>query len=84
MVNENDDGARTFNVFRLSPEQLCEEIKWHKLFQKHVGFHTNYDENGKREGKVHPESGWHEFYEQYKNYVPLDLSKCEVLAQFES
>jgi hypothetical protein len=85
--NEDEDLTgwyRRFVVVRLTPEQLAEENRWHELFRKHVGTHTDYEKSGpNRYEGLRPRDEWNAFYEQYKKRVPLDLSSDEVLAWFE-
>jgi len=74
--------SQNYIVIRLTPEQLNEEEKWHKLFQDHVGSQTDYDENEKRKGLVKPQEMWNKFYEPRKSYIKLDISNNEVVAWF--
>ncbi len=79
-VSEDVSRNREFVLLQLSQEQLAEEIQWHELFREHVGTHTDYDENNKREtGKMKPQNRWDGFYVPYKKRTPLDLSSCEII-----
>jgi hypothetical protein len=88
VIAENDDDAagwyRWFAVLRLSPEQHAEELRWHELFQRCVGTHTDYDEAGQRPvGALQPRERWAEFYETYRQRTPPDFTSNEVLGWFE-
>lgn len=82
--SETETWYRRFAIVRLSPEQLAEERRWHELFQRFVGTHTDYSESGRGEaGTVHPRE-WHRgFYDQYEHRTPRDFSHNPVLAWFE-
>jgi hypothetical protein len=86
VVAESDTESwyRRFVIIRLSPEQLAEELRWHQLFQKCVGRHTDYDESGERQvGAVQPLELHREFYDQYEHRKRRDFSRNSILAWFE-
>lgn len=87
VAEREDDGPgwyRRFAVLRLSAAQLAEEWRWHELFRQKVGVHTDYDERGHRSiGALRPREWWPEFYEAYRQRVPADFSRCEVLGWLE-
>jgi hypothetical protein len=89
MVAESEDEAsgwyRWFAVLVLSPEQHAEEQQWHELFRECVGGHSDYPESGRRPaGDVRPREQWSGFYDLYRQRVPRDFSRCEVVGWFES
>jgi len=60
---------RKYGVFKLTPEQLEEEIKWHKLFVEKVGDHFDCNEQGKRNRDgVKPYHLHNEFYDPFKEW----------------
>lgn len=75
---------RRFVVLSLSAEQHAEESRWHDLFRRCVGGHTDYDEDEREIGDVLPRERWAEFYDAYRGRVPGDFSGCEVIGWFES
>lgn len=83
--NPDPDGEwfRRYAVLRLSPEQHAEENRWHDLFRRCVGTHTDYDAQGTRPGKVLPQEKWAEFYDAHRHRTPRDFVACEVVARFE-
>jgi hypothetical protein len=88
VVAESEDDAsgwyRRFAVLRLSPDQHAEELRWHELFRRCVGGHTDYTEDGQRPvGELQPCERWAEFYDAYRRRTPPDLSGCEVVGWFE-
>jgi hypothetical protein len=88
VAESEEDGegwSRRFAVIRLTPEQHAEELRWHELFRRHVGEHTDYDaEGGRRLGALRPREEWGLFYEAQRQRIPRDLSRNEVLGWFET
>lgn len=75
-------GARRFAIMRLTPEELEHEKAEHALFQKYVGTHTDYHEDGKRDvGAVKPSSEHDQFYKRERK--ERDYSDHDVIAWFE-
>jgi hypothetical protein len=57
---------RRYVVVKLTPEQLAEELKWHKLFIEKVGDHFDCDERGHRKrSELKPYHRHHEFYDEF-------------------
>lgn len=87
VVAENEDAAagwhRRFVVLRLSPDQLAEERRWHELFRRCVGGHSDYGADGRTVGAARPREEWAEFYDAYRLRAPRDFSACQVLGWFE-
>lgn len=88
MVAESEDDAsgwyRRFVVLQLSPEQHAEELRWHGLFQRSVGGHSDYPEIGQRAaGDVRPREQWSAFYDSYRKRTPRDFSGCDISGWFE-
>lgn len=88
MIAENEDEApgwyRRFAVLQLSPEQHAEEHRWHMHFQRCVGGHCDYQEDGSRPvGTARHREQWAEFYDAYQQRAPRDFSACEVIGWFE-
>lgn len=77
---------RRYAIIRLTTKQLEDEKYWHRLFEKYVGTHTNYEHGWvrKRDG-VHPDCSNHaKFYdEQSENRKDRDLRNNEVIGWFE-
>jgi hypothetical protein len=86
-AESEDDAAgwyRRFAVLRLSLEQHAEELRWHELFRRCVGTHTDYGESEQRPaGALQPRERWAEFYDAYNQRTPPDFSGNEVLGWFE-
>lgn len=85
--NEADDPEwyRRFAVIRLTPEQIADEQYWHDLFRQHVGLHTDYGVDERRNhGAVLPQTGWNQFYDRYKERPKQDYSTNPVLGWFET
>lgn len=90
MKDEDDEtGRRTFNLYRLTPEQMERELAWHALFKENVGDHTEYGPDGRRrrEGTtLKPQEQWAKFYDNYPPYKTReprhDLSKAELVGWF--
>lgn len=68
-------------VVRLLPEQVADEESWHRLFQRHVGRHWDFDEDGQRYGRpaaahasLQPRDSWHLYYEMAKGREEPDYS----------
>jgi hypothetical protein len=88
VVAESEDEAagwyRRSAVLRLSPEQHAEEWRWHELFRRCVGGHTDYEESGEQPvARPQPQDRWAEFSDAYRQRTPPDFSGCEVLGWFE-
>lgn len=91
VVVENEDSLdwnRRFAILTLSADQLADENRWHDLFHRCVGTHTDYTEyddqqDGPPEGIMRPRELHSEFYDAYKQREPRDYSKCEVLGWFQ-
>ena len=88
VVAESEDDAsgwyRRFAVLRRRPDQHADELRWHELFRRCVGGHTDYTEDGQRPvGELQPHERWAEFYEAYQQRTPPDLSRCEVVGWFK-
>lgn len=82
-VKEYASGSRIFKLVRITSEQLKEEEYWHNLFREHVGTHTDYDENERRDGKgVKSQDNWHKFYDKQKDRKKRDFSKNEIVGYF--
>ncbi len=76
----SETGPRTFWVIHLDSTQLAEEERWHELFCKFVGTHSDCTE---RERSLSPASEHHLFYDSYsKRHVP-NYSENEVLGWFQ-
>ena len=60
---------RRYGVFKLTPEELAEEEKWHRLFVDKVGDHFDCDENGHRKrGELKSYSVHNEFYDEFNKW----------------
>ncbi len=60
---------RRYGVFKLTPEELAEELKWHQLFVEKVGDHFDCDELGhRRRSELKPYHLHHEFYDEFKKW----------------
>lgn len=60
---------RKYGVFKMTPEQLEDEIKWHKLFIEKVGDHFDCNEAGHRNRDgVKPQHLWNDFYEPFSKW----------------
>ena len=82
---ESQEWYRRFAILRLSFDQLVEENRWHELFRRCVGTHTDYNHDEERIiGAVRPQECHAEFYDAYGKRLPRDYSLCEVLGWFES
>lgn len=73
---DNDDNDVDFDVIRfywiysLTDEEIRHVEYLHSLFDKYVGFHTNYDENGQRHvGATHPKTQWSVYTKEREKYV---------------
>ena len=81
---ERDKVRLASHEVRLSPEQRAEEWRWHELFCRCVGVHTDYDESGRRPvGALQPRERWAEFYDACRQRPPPDFSGNEVIGWFE-
>ena len=79
------DFYRRFLIIELSQEQLWEEESWHTLFQKKVGFHTDYGRNKREElVRLKPRQLQEEFYELYRRRSPLSIDDNPVTGWFET
>lgn len=60
-------GRRRFRCFELDEQELAAEHARHAAFREHVGTHTDYDENGRRQvgATVLPRESWQAFYDAY-------------------
>jgi hypothetical protein len=75
---------RRFAVLRLSHEQHAEEVRWHELFRRCVGRHTDFNASGRETlGTMEPKERHAEFYDAYSQRTPPDFSSNEVLGWFE-
>lgn len=80
---------RTFTVYKLKPDILARQMDWHKLFQRLVGTHTDYENetSGKFSAQTHP--NWESFFERKKKeYDPIepdldDPTVAELVARIE-
>ena len=84
---ENEDDAswfRRFYLVRLSSTRLAEARARHAAFQRHVGTHCDYGEDGQRDlSQVRPGNDWSEFYDAYPPELVEDYGACEVVGWFE-
>lgn len=73
---------RRMAIVRLTPEEWELEEKDHERFEKYVGRHTSYGEDGKRNvGALHPRENWDEYYSQA--VVKPNYQDHEVVGWFE-
>ena len=79
--SEDEDGGRRYVLLKLSAEQLADEEKWHELFRRNVGTHTDFDE---AVPQVKPQESHRDFYEPYKTRGKVDYSKNPALGWFET
>jgi hypothetical protein len=57
---------RRFQLWQLTDHQYDIEARRHADFQRYVGGHTDYDENGRRDlSLVRPQEQWAPFYENW-------------------
>ena len=74
---------RLFHVFPLTDEEIAEEDRWHALFCEHVGTHTDYDEEGRRDvTAIRPHSEWNKFYDAAKDRPPRTYHEREAIGYF--
>jgi len=71
------DGDRIYALYRLSTETKQELLRQHKLFEHHVGTHSNHDPNDHQEysGGNDPEK----YYELQKKFPKIDPTEGENL-----
>jgi len=77
--------CRRFWLVVLTSEQLARELARHADFQRYVGTHFDYDEQGRRDlSAQRPQSEWSTFYSKYspEERDPGDLSENEVIGWF--
>jgi hypothetical protein len=105
-IYEDDDGDekyyythRVFLVYE-TPGEIMDIIQEnHDLFRKHVGTHTDYNEDGHRGqgarislradhpediGNLRPYSEHDKFYKSEKKQAKMDLKNWEILGKFMS
>jgi hypothetical protein len=59
---------RKYGVFKLTPEELADELKWHQLFVEKVGDHFDCDEGRRRRSELKPYHLHHEFYDEFAKW----------------
>lgn len=60
---------RRYGVFKMTPEELAVEEKWHQLFVEKVGDHFDCDERGHRKNsELRPYRLHNEFYDEFKKW----------------
>ena len=73
---------RIFAIFE-TPEESMEIIEEdHKLFQKYVGNHCNYDEFGCRNGTVKENTEWSKYYKAKKKDPKIDVKNWKIILKF--
>ena len=83
-LGDDDERTRIFNVYRLTQEQLADEIERMAYFRERVGTHCDYKPDGKRDiGGLRPQEMRAAFYERYPPGKDRGYSKNEVIAWFE-
>ena len=81
--DETATWSRRYLVYELSKEEFNEEMQWHNLFREHVGTHTDYDEHGRTNHAVRPQSEHHKYYEKAKERTPRDYTQNKIIGWFE-
>ena|ERR1051325_2045953 len=71
---------RKFALVELSPEQLADEERWHKLFREKVGTHCDLEEP---HPEVKPKESHREFYEAHEKRAKPDYSSNAIVGWFE-
>lgn len=85
----NEDGEfvggwyRKFRLFKLTPENLAEHERQHKLFQEHVGTHTDYVDYVSDVGNLKPREGWYKFYGIARTFPKICHDEKDVVGWFE-
>jgi len=77
--------GRVFVIIRLTAEDIAEEEYWHELFREHVGTHTDYGENQKRDltgTKVKAQKNHHLFYDKAKERKDRSYKDRPVVAWY--
>jgi hypothetical protein len=87
VVEECGDGScgfyRRYALIRLAAAADAEEARRQQLFQQHVGRHTVYDEDGRRDlSLVRPQEEWHAFYDACSSW-PAWEPEGDVIGWFE-
>ena len=85
-VDQSGDAwYRRFLLYELTKEQMDEELYFHDLFQKYVGTHTDYNNDGKRQiGATKPRELWDNYYNEEKNRKKLDVKDNKIIGWFGS
>ena len=63
ILEEDDDGRRTYALRVLDEDSLAYERQKHADFCEFVGNHWSFEKNCSHE--VKPQSEWHKFYDKY-------------------
>jgi hypothetical protein len=86
MQDEADDKrrTRTFNVYRLTDEQMADHDHRHAEFIKHVGTYWDYrPEVPKLPTGYHPQSEHHKFYDVFKDVEDPVLADEQIVAWYD-
>lgn len=82
---QNPQYYRLYAIVPLTEEEFAEESKWHDLFRKYVGWHTDYLPGCC--GKTQPQSEHHKYYDlvkDRKDEIPgSEFLNHEVIALME-
>lgn len=63
---EEPSWYRRYALYDLTPEEWAEEDARQASFERHVGTHTTYRDDGTRDhGGLKPQKGWNEHYQRY-------------------
>lgn len=78
---------RFYKVYKLTPNELKHEFKEHKLFQKYVGTHCDYDDENTRTVGATRKPWWHRFFykkQKKRNQgFELQLTEDKIVGYFK-
>ena len=80
---EDISEQRVYVLHELTPEELTEELRLKEKFEKFVGTHWSFDQEGKRMPRVlHPEESWKRYYDEEKSSHNVDPRDRPIIAWF--
>lgn len=75
---------RRFLLIELNQISMENVLIQHSDFQKYVGYHTDYNDNKREVGKLHPQEMWKSFYDKYTSKMEVDLTGATIIGYFEN
>jgi len=81
-ITEDECEERTFQLYRLSKEDMDETIRRHELFRDMVGHHSDHLPNMHSDFVCKDKDKFNRFYEMSEQWKSVDIENAEKLGIF--